>query len=59
VAAFVAGAALTFMALAMNPWLWLPLDRYPAAIVWALGIWPLAAVAYVAAGIARRQPSAG
>ena len=59
VAAFVLGAALTFMALAMNPWLWLPLDRYPAAIVWALGIWPLGAVAYVAAGIARRQRVGG
>jgi len=58
-AAFVVGAALTFMALAMNPWLWLPLDRYPAGIMWALGVWPLAAVAYVAATIASRRQVGG
>jgi hypothetical protein len=57
-AAFIVGAALTFMALAMNPWLWLPLDRYPVAITWALGIWPLAAIAWVALLIVRR-PTVG
>jgi hypothetical protein len=55
-AAFVAGAALTFVALAMNPWLWLPRDQYPVAIAWALGIWPLAAVAWaVSRGIGGRR----
>lgn len=44
---FVVGAALTFGALAMNPWIWLPLDRYPVAIASALGIWPLAAAAWL------------
>jgi hypothetical protein len=54
-AAFVVGAALTFMVLATLPWLWLPLDRYPVAIAWALGIWPLAAIAWLALLIVRRQ----
>ena len=47
-ATFVAGFGLTLMALAMNPWLWLPLDRYPAAMAWALGVWPLLAFAWLA-----------
>jgi hypothetical protein len=58
-ATFVAGAALTFMALAMNPWLWGPLDRYPAAITWALLVWPLAALAWLAVTIIARQQRAG
>jgi hypothetical protein len=52
-ATFVAGAALTLIALAMLPWLWLPLDRYPPAIAWALGIWPLTAIAWAARLIVR------
>jgi hypothetical protein len=58
-AVFIAGGTLTFMALATLPWLWLPLDRYPVAITWALGIWPLAAIAWVALLIVRRQPRVG
>jgi len=59
-AAFVAGAALTFVALAMSPWLWMPLDRYPVAIAWALGIWPVAAVAWaVLRVIGRRKQELG
>jgi hypothetical protein len=54
-AAFVVGAALTFVALAMNPWLWLPRDRYPVAIAWALGIWPLAAVVWAALRVMGRR----
>ena len=54
-AAFVAGAALTFVALAMSPWLWLPLDRYPVAIAWALGIWPLAAVVWAVLRVMGRR----
>lgn len=53
-AAFVAGGALTFVALATNPWIWLPLDQYPVAIAWALGIWPFAAVAWIALRVAAR-----
>jgi hypothetical protein len=48
VAAFIVGAALTFVALAMSPWIWLPFTRFPAAVAWALGIWPLAFVAWIA-----------
>jgi hypothetical protein len=55
IAAFVAGVTLTFMALAINPWLWVPLDRYPVAIAWALGIWPLLAAAWVALRIVGRR----
>jgi hypothetical protein len=59
-AAFVAGAALTFVALALNPWLWVPLDRYPVAIAWALGIWPVAAVVWaVLRATGRRKPKLG
>jgi hypothetical protein len=54
-AAFVAGAALTFVALAASPWLWLPLDRYPVAIAWALGSWPLAAVVWAVLRVAGRR----
>jgi hypothetical protein len=54
-AVFVAGALLTFMALAMNPWLWLPLDRYPAAIAWALGVWPLLAFAWLVLTVRSRR----
>ena len=54
-AVFVAGGALTFMALAVNPWLWLPLDRYPVGIVWALGIWPLAAVVWAVLRVMGRR----
>lgn len=54
-ATFVAGAALTFMTLATLPWLWQPLDRYPPAIAWALAIWPLAAIAWVALRVGRWQ----
>lgn len=54
-ATFVAGATLTFMALAMSPWLWSPLDRYPAALTWALGVWPLAAAVWAALLIVRQQ----
>jgi hypothetical protein len=54
-ATFVAGATLTCMALAMSPWLWLPLDRYPAAIAWALAVWPLAAIAWAVSSIVRRR----
>ncbi len=55
-AVFIAGGALTFIALAMNPWLWVPLDEYPVAITWALGIWALAAIAWaVLTVIARRR----
>ena len=58
-AAFIAGAALTFMVLATLPWLWLPLDRYPVAIAWALGIWPLAAIAWVDLIIVKRRQLGG
>ena len=54
-AGFVAGAALTFIALAMNPWLWLPRDQYPVAIAWALGIWPLAAVVWAVLRVVGRR----
>ena len=54
-AAFVAGAALTLVALAMSPWLWLPLDRYPVAIAWALGIWPVAAVVWAVLRVTGRR----
>ena len=54
-AAFVAGGALTFVVLAMSPWLWLPLDRYPVAIAWALCIWPLAAVVWAVLRVAGRR----
>jgi hypothetical protein len=54
-ATFVAGAALTFMVLAMLPWLWLPLNQYPPAIAWALGIWPLTAIIWAAWLIVRRR----
>jgi hypothetical protein len=47
-AVFLAGAGLTFMALAMNPWLWLPLDEYPVAVAWSLGVWPLVALGWLA-----------
>jgi hypothetical protein len=54
--AFVVGAGLTCMGLAINPWLWTPLDRYPVSIAWAVGIWPLAAIAWaVLALIGRRR----
>lgn len=53
-AAFVAGAGLTFFALAVNPWIWLPLDEYPVAIGWALGIWPFAALGWIALTLAAR-----
>jgi hypothetical protein len=59
-AVFIAGGALTFVALATNPWLWMPLDRYPVAITRALGIWPLAAIAWaVLTVIARRAQRLG
>jgi hypothetical protein len=54
-AAFVAGAALIFVSLAMSPWLWLPLDRYPVAIAWALGIWPVAAVVWAVLRVTARR----
>jgi hypothetical protein len=60
-AVFVAGAMLAFMALAMNPWLWLPLDRYPVAIAWALAVWPLLALAWIVLTVRsrrRRMPAA-
>jgi hypothetical protein len=49
------------MALAMNPWLWLPLDRYPVAIAWALAVWPLLAFAWIVLTVRsrrRRMPAA-
>jgi hypothetical protein len=52
--AFIIGFALTFGALAMNPWIWLPLDQYPVAIAWALGIWPLTAAAWFVLAVSRR-----
>jgi hypothetical protein len=59
-AVFVVGTTLTFATLAMNPWLWQPLDRYPAAIVWALAVWPLALTAWLALiARARRSPEQG
>jgi hypothetical protein len=51
---FVVGAALTFSALATNPWIWLP-EQYPVAIAWALGIWPLAAGAWIVLAVSRRR----
>jgi hypothetical protein len=59
--AFIAGGALTFMVLAMNPWLWMPFDRYPTAMAWAIGVWPLAAVAWVVLRVVawRRGASVG
>ena len=54
-AAFIAGAALTFVGLAMNPWLWAPMNSYPVSIAWALGIWPLAAISWIALRIASRR----
>jgi apolipoprotein N-acyltransferase len=54
VAAFIGGAAITFVALAMNPWIWLPLTQYPVAVVWALGIWPLSVIAWIALRVAGR-----
>jgi hypothetical protein len=54
---FVVGAALTFNALAINPWIWLP-EQYPVAIAWALGIWPVAATAWIVLTVSRR-PNAG
>lgn len=60
-AVFVAGGVLTFMALAINPWLWMPFDRYPTAMAWAIGVWPLAAVAWVVLRVVawRRGASVG
>jgi hypothetical protein len=54
VAGFIVGAAITFVALAMNPWIWLPLAEYPVGVAWALGIWPLAFIAWIALRVAGR-----
>jgi apolipoprotein N-acyltransferase len=57
-AVLVVGATLAFVTLAMNPWLWMPLDRYPVAITWALGVWPLASAAWVVLRAVARRRSA-
>ena len=57
VAAFIAGAAITFVALAMNPWIWLPFAQFPVGVAWALGVWPLSLVAWIALRRAARSAS--
>jgi hypothetical protein len=54
VAGFIVGAAITFVALAMNPWIWLPLTEYPIGVAWALGVWPLSFIVWIALRVAAR-----
>jgi hypothetical protein len=54
-AVFVAGALLSIFLLGSNPWIWIRQGEPSIAGLWILGVWPLAAIAWVALTIAKRQ----
>jgi hypothetical protein len=58
-ATFIAGAAVTILPLGLLPWLSLPHDPFSVAVWWALGIWPVFALAWVALAVGARltQPA--
>ncbi len=58
-AVFLAGALLSTFTLGSNPWIWIRQGEPSIAGLWILGVWPLAAIAWAALKIARRQQRAG
>lgn len=54
-AVFVAGALVSVFTLGSNPWIWIRQGEPSIAGLWMLAVWPLAAIAWGALMIARRQ----
>ncbi len=58
-AVFVAGALLSIFLLGSNPWIWIRQGEPSIAGLWIFGVWPLAAIAWAALTIAKRQRRVG
>jgi len=58
-AVFVAGALLSIFTLGSNPWIWIRQGEPSIAGLWIFGVWPLAAIAWVALMITKRQQRVG
>ena len=54
-ATFVAGALLSIVTLASNPWIWIRQGEPSIVGLWILAVWPLAAIAWGALTIARNS----
>ena len=45
--AFASGTVVTALALTALPAIWFPLDQYPVAALWVMGVFPYAAVGWL------------
>lgn len=58
-AVFLAGGLLSIFLLGSNPWIWIRQGEPSIAGLWILGVWPLAAIAWAALMLAKRQRRVG